>query len=151
MKRLILTTCIMIMLTVCSYAAENEADAIIGEWYTEGEESVVEIYKCGDAYCGKIIWIIEPTYPDGTNKRDKNNPDEALRDRPIVGMDIVSGFEHSRKNTWGNGTIYDPNSGKTYSCNGKLKGNKFYIRGYVGVSFLGRTTIWIKKEVEEET
>ena len=65
-------------------------------------------------------------------------------------MNIVDGFRYGGKNGWGNGRIYDPNKGKTYSCKAKLKGNELHIRGFIGVSVFGRTTVWIRKETEQE-
>ncbi len=134
------------MLTASAHAADEvEADAIVGEWFTDGEKSVIEIYKCGDKYCGKIAWLIEPNYPDGTEKVDSANLDESKRNRKLVGMDIVWDFESAGKNKWSNGGVYDPDNGKSYSCNAKLKGDKLSVRGFIGVSFLGRTVVWTRK------
>jgi len=127
-------------------AAEAEKSPIVGEWFTEEGESVVEIYERDGAYCGKIVWLKEPTYPDGTDKKDTSNPDELMRDRTIIGMDIVWGFREKGKNAWTAGTIYDPNNGKSYSCKAKLEGDELSIRGYVGTPLLGRTTVWTRKQ-----
>jgi len=54
---------------------------------------------------------------------------------------ILKGFI-KKGNVYDDGTIYDPKSGKTYSCTMTLKGNNLAIRGYVGVSLLGRTSTW---------
>jgi uncharacterized protein (DUF2147 family) len=58
-------------------------------------------------------------------------------------MEILSGFTYE-DGRWTGGEIYDPKSGKTYSCNMKLKANKLEIRGYVGLSLFGRTTTWTR-------
>lgn len=129
-----------------AFAAETETSPILGEWFTEGEESVVEIYESDETYSGKIIWIKEPKHPDGSEKTDSSNPDESMRDRNIVGMDIVWGFQEKRKNSWTAGKIYDPENGKTYSCKAKLKGDELSIRGYIGTPLLGRTTVWKRKQ-----
>ena len=143
-------TCIVLLLASHVYASEAEADVILGQWFTDGNESVVEIYKCGDMYCGKIVWLKEPTKEDGSEKVDKNNPDESKRDRKIIGLNIVSDFEYSGRNSWSNGSIYDPDKGKTYSCKAKLKGDELSIRGFIGISAFGRTTVWVRKEAEQE-
>jgi uncharacterized protein (DUF2147 family) len=126
--------------------AEEEADVILGEWYTDGDESVVEIYKCDDRYCGKIVWLKEPLTEDGEKKTDQNNPDESLRDREIIGLNIVENFKYDGDGEWEDGTIYDPNKGKTYSCKAKLEGDTLKIRGYIGFSAFGRTTEWRRKQ-----
>ncbi len=142
----VLGVSLLLTLTASAHAADEiEADAIVGEWYTDGEESVVEIYKSGEKYYGKIVWLVEPKRTDGKDKVDSENPDESKRGRNIVGMDILKDFESGGKNKWSNGSVYDPNNGKTYSCNIKLKGDKLKVRGFVGVSFLGRTVVWTRK------
>jgi uncharacterized protein (DUF2147 family) len=61
-----------------------------------------------------------------------------------VGTVILKDFKYSGK-TWEDGTIYDPKNGKTYSCIIKAKGlNNLDIRGYIGISLLGRTTNWTR-------
>lgn len=132
----------------------TEADEILGVWYTDGQESKVEIYKCGDTYCGKILWLEEPNYTEddpmaGKAKIDRNNPEESKREQPIVGLQIMQGFTfNSEDSEWVNGEIYDPEKGKTYSCYMELKdnGKKLKVRGFVGVSLLGRTTYWKRAE-----
>lgn len=143
----VLCVCLVLMLTASVHAADAvEADAIVGEWFIDGEKSVIEMYKCGDKYCGKIVWLIEPNHPDGTVKMDSENPDESKRDRALVGIDIVWDFESNGKNRWGSGTIYDPENGKTYSCKAKLKGDTLSVRGFIGVSIFGRTSVWTRKQ-----
>ena len=144
MKRFfLLSFLIFLQLTSKSYAVE--ADAIIGEWYTDSEKSIVEIQKCDYTYCGKITWLKEPTYEDGTEKIDKENPNPSKRNTPIIGLTIVQGFRYKGKNKWGDGKIYDPENGKTYSCKMKLENNKLKVRGFIGISLIGRTTVWKKK------
>jgi uncharacterized protein (DUF2147 family) len=134
------------MLTAGAHAAdEADADAIVGEWLSDEEESVIEMYKLGDKYYGKVTWLVEPNYPDGTDKVDHKNPDVAKRSRKLVGMDVVSNFESGGKNKWSNGIIYDPNNGKTYSCKARLEGDKLNVRGFIGISLFGRTTVWTRK------
>lgn len=141
-----LVVCMVLLLAATAHSAENEADSILGEWFTDGGESVVEMYKCGEFYCGKITWLKEPMNEDDTEKVDADNPDESKRDRKIIGMNIVKDFKYRGRSRWGRGTIYDPDSGKTYSCKARLKGDKLNIRGFIGVSFLGRTTVWDRKQ-----
>ncbi len=147
MKRFLI--CSMVMAFIFStglYAAEKGGDAILGLWYTDGDESVVEIYKCDGAYCGKIVWLKEPLTEEGNKKTDKNNPDESLRDRDIIGLNIVEGFKYDGKGGWEDAKIYDPNKGKTYSCKAEIKGETLKIRGFIGIAAFGRTTEWRRKQ-----
>ena len=120
----------------CSQAATK--DAVLGEWLAESKDGKVLIYKQGEKYFGKISWG-----RDG-DKKDLNNPDTKLKTQPIIGSVILKGFDFTGK-VWENGTIYDPNNGKTYSCTIKMKKpNELEIRGFIGISLLGRTTVWTR-------
>lgn len=120
----------------CSQAPTK--DAVLGEWLAESKDGKVLIYKQGEKYFGKISWG-----RDG-DKKDVNNPDDKLKTQPIIGSVILRGFDFTGK-IWENGTIYDPNNGKTYSCTIKTKkANELEIRGFIGISLLGRTTVWTR-------
>ena len=141
---------IVVLVLTCPAAAED-GGAIVGVWLTEEGDARVEIYRDGDKFSGKIVWI-EPNYPEndeegmgGKPKLDRNNPDESRRDRPIVGLRIVSNFVYDGDNKWKDGRIYDPKNGKTYKCKMKLTDEDVLeVRGYVGFSLLGRTTKWTR-------
>lgn len=139
------TTLFILSLLISSFTNSEKADAIIGKWLTAGEDNAkVEIFKSGSKYYGKIIWLQNPIR-DGEKALDKKNPDKKKRNNPIIGLQIISGFEYNaEENVWENGKIYDPESGKTYSCTIKKENNKLKVRGYIGISLLGRTEIWTK-------
>ena len=140
--------CLMVVVMIVFASAGTYAgspDAIIGDWYTAGETSVVQVYKCGDLYCGKMTWLKNPKNEEGADKVDLKNPDEKLKGRKILGLEILNGFKYKDEQNWEGGKIYDPKNGKTYSCKMKMEGNELKVRGYVGFSLLGRTTVWTKK------
>jgi uncharacterized protein (DUF2147 family) len=119
----------------------------VGRWYAEGGAAVVEITPCRDALCGRVVWLHSPLDEDGCELRDKNNPDPALRNRPVVGLQILGGLVASDQRTvsWTGGTIYDPVSGNTYRCRLDLNGrDRLRLRGYVGIPLVGRTTTWTR-------
>jgi uncharacterized protein (DUF2147 family) len=90
--------------------AANAAASIAGKWYTDGKDSIVEIAPCGATMCGRIAKILKPR-GDGP-AIDSNNPDPALRTRPILGLAILTDLKDSGKE-WA-GSIYDPRAGKVY-------------------------------------
>lgn len=136
-KRTLMTFCALIM-TISLYA--QSADPIVGKWQNPSGEGKIEIYKKNDKFYGKLFWVKD------ADKKDVNNPKENLRSRRIQGLEILTNFTKSGK-SYEDGQIYDPKSGKTYSCKMTLKGtNQLDIRGYVGVSFLGRTETWKRIE-----
>lgn len=119
----------------------------VGLWYAEGGAAQVEVGACGDALCGRIVWLRSPFDETGCDLRDRNNGDASLRDRPLLGLEILQGLKPSdaEGRVWIDGTIYDPTSGKTYACSLRVEGDdQLHLRGYVGIPLLGRTTTWIR-------
>ena len=130
---------------VLLFAGSARAQSPVGIWDTG--ESHVEIYECGERLCGRIIALDEPLDADGKEKTDKNNPDPALRGRPIIGMDLIAGFSRESDRKWVGGTIYDPHNGKSYKCKMSIQDDgTLKVRGYVGVSLFGRTVVWTRAE-----
>ncbi len=130
-------------------AQEVKGDDILGVWLNEDKDAHIQIYKEGDKYFGKIVWLKEPIDPDtGKPKVDDKNDDESLRNRPIMGLLLLKDFVFDGDDEWEDGEIYDPKSGNTYSCYMEFpdEENKDYlkIRGYIGFSLLGRTTYWTR-------
>ncbi len=107
---------------------------------------MVEIYQCGSKLCGKIVWLKEPNKDNGTPKTDENNPDKAKHNNPIIGLNILTGFVADGDNEWEDGEVYDPENGKTYSCEMTLNGSTLEVRGYIGVSLFGRTEKWTRAQ-----
>lgn len=121
-----------------SFSQSLNKDDILGDWLTQEKDGKITIFKQGEKYFGKIIW--------GKNgdTKDLKNPQESLRGKDLIGLVILKDFDFTGK-AWENGSIYDPKSGKTYSSNMKLKNpNQLDIRGFVGFSLLGRTTVWTR-------
>jgi len=131
-------------------AKTADGNAVIGVWKTGEGTAMVKIYKNGEKYEGKIVWLKEPTDPaTGQPKKDKNNPKESNRQRPVLGLTNVWGFVYDGKNEWDDGNIYDPKTGNEYSCTMTLKdNNNLEVRGYVGISLFGRTDVW-KRQVQK--
>jgi len=131
---------------MASFAADSEADELMGIWLNHEKDAHVKIYKCGDEYCGKIVWMKEPE-EFGAPKKDKNNPEDSLKSRPVKGLDILVGFNFDNNKKWEDGTIYNPRDGKTYSCYLKiLDDGQLKVRGFVGISIIGKTNYWTRIE-----
>jgi len=150
-KRAVMISAILFPLFIG--AARADGDVILGLWSTAVEDhgyARVEIAKDMGRYHGRIVWLSEPDYPadderdmGGQRKTDRENPDTDLRSRPVVGIRILNDVEYAGKSQWKRGSIYDPANGKTYKCNLKLQDDDtLKVRGYIGVSLLGRTTTW---------
>jgi uncharacterized protein (DUF2147 family) len=123
-------------------------DRVLALWLTEERDAHVRIERVGATYEGRIVWLKEPDYPAddamaGRPKVDRENPLEALRGTPIMGLRIVQGFRFD-DGEWRDGTIYDPNNGKTYRCRMWFDGETLRVRGYIGIPLLGRSTSWTR-------
>jgi len=138
------TLIIFLVLFVCRALGQTKADDIIGTWLTGGKEPAkIQIYKSGNKYYGKIVWLKYPE-KNGLPRMDANNPDKSKHSQQILGLVILRDFRFD-EDEWDGGKIYDPESGKTYSCIISLKDNNtLKVRGYVGISLLGRTEIWMR-------
>lgn len=126
---------------------QDDSSVIIGVWKTGDGNAMVRIYKNGEKFQGKIVWLKEPNDPEtGKPKLDKNHSEEANRTRPILGLVNIWGFTFKEKNIWDEGNIYDPKNGNTYSCTMKLiNANTLEVRGFIGVSLIGRTDTWTRQ------
>lgn len=142
MKKLSLLFAFALLCSFHSLKAQK-ADDVLGFWLTDEGKARIEIYKEEGKYNGKIVWLKEPNNPNGSPKLDKENPDEKLQKRPIIGLNLIKGFTFD-DGVWEDGEIYDPESGKTYACRMKLKGDKLEVRGYIGMAMFGRTVVWSK-------
>lgn len=138
---------VLIGLSAFSTLQQNEEDAIIGIWKNGEGTGMIRIYKNGEKYQGRIVWLKEPNDPEtGQPKLDKNHPDETVRSRPVMGLINTWGFQYKGKKVWDEGKIYDPKNGNTYDCTIKMKDNNtLEVRGYIGVSLIGRTDTWTRQ------
>ena len=110
MKKIILSIMFMMMPIAAAFAQD-----VIGKWKLEDGTAIVEVYKSGDSFNGKIVWLKNPTEADGTPAKDGNNPDKNLRSREVLGLNMLSGLKKNGGEYTG-GKIYDPGNGKTYNC-----------------------------------
>ncbi len=146
----ILSTLVLFLLTTAFSKPTDNPDSLVGVWKTGEGTAMVRIYKNGEKYQGKIVWLKEPNDPEtGKPKQDKNHPDEVNRTRPILGMINIWGFSFKEKDLWEDGNIYDPKNGSTYSCTIKMiNPNTLEVRGYIGVSIIGRTDTWTRQQAK---
>lgn len=101
----------------CLSVSIQAQDQIIGQWHNAEKSSIVRVYKAKNGkYYGKITWLEEDFNADGTTPRvDELNPDEGRQNTPLLNLIILKGLEYNEaEKQWQNGTIYDPENGKTY-------------------------------------
>lgn len=136
MKQKIATTFLSIGLLLffisgLAQTSQPSADKIIGVYWSPKKDAKIEMYKKGDRYFGRSIWAANP-------KKDANNPDDKLKSRSLLGLDLLTDFSYD-DGAYTGGQVYDPENGKTYSCKISFSGSNLKVRGYVGLSLFGRT------------
>jgi uncharacterized protein (DUF2147 family) len=141
MKKL---TLIFVLLFIANFAFAQ--DIMQGTWYNAEKTSKIQFYKQGSKLFGKVVWLKDPL-ENGKPKVDKFNPDAKLKTRPIIGLVFLKNFEADGEKVWDNGEIYDPKSGKTYSCKMTITSpTTIDARGYIGISIIGKTTKFTKAD-----
>ncbi len=115
-----------------------------GLWRTPEGKSHVKIYVCArNTVCGEIVELKEPLNEDGSAKLDRHNEDQALRGRPIVGIQLVTGMKRKGNGVWSGGHIYNPEDGKTYKSNMReLDSDTLKVKGCV--LFLCKSQQWTR-------
>jgi uncharacterized protein (DUF2147 family) len=127
------------------------AEDITGLWQTIDDKTgapkgQVEIRKeANGTFVGKVTKITPRT--GYTPKEICVDCPAPYTNKPILGMDVLTGLKQGQGSNYVNGRILDPNTGKIYSMKAKLSANgkRLHLRGYVGVSVLGRNQIWIRE------
>lgn len=117
----------------------------IGEWTTiddktDAKRALVTVSMSGDTLSGTIIKVFPQ--PGDTGICSKC-PGE-FKDKKVQGLRFLWGLKSDGHGEWTGGSILDPKTGKIYSAKATLKGNKLYVRGYLGISLLGRTQVWVR-------
>jgi uncharacterized protein (DUF2147 family) len=139
MKKMIL--CIVVLFSTMFYGQNT----VIGKWKTMDDDtgkpkSIVEIYESGGKIYGKVVEILDKEHKNSVC----NKCSGADKNKPILGMVVVRGLS-KKGDDYRNGQILDPQNGKLYKSIIALDGNdKLKVRGYIGVSLLGRTQVWYR-------
>jgi len=113
MKRTLLTLIILILGS--SIYAQDNSDRILGVWLNNLKNAKVEIFEKEGQFFGKIVWIDIKKDVDINKATDKNNPDPSLRNRNILGLEILTDLVYEN-GTWTDGKLYSPEKGKTVDC-----------------------------------
>lgn len=139
MKKILIGMILMLAPLTAAFAQD-----VVGKWKLDDGSAIVEVYKQGNVYNGKIVWLQEPTEPDGTPAVDSKNPDVKLRKRQLIGLNMLSGLTKNGTDYTG-GSIYDPGNGKTYNCSMKVEGDVLHVRGSLDKKgLIGRTMDWYR-------
>lgn len=145
MIRIMLLSVALLFSSSAVLAAEQEADTAAGVWQT-ASGGYVQLYKDGGVWKGKIVGS-----ESGEASFDENNPDESLRERRLLGVNVLEGLEYVGNGEFENGSIYDPGNGKTYKAKAEIQDpDTLEVRGFIGFSLLGRSQTWTRIDPNAE-
>ena len=142
MKKLfiLVTTVLTLILNLTQAQSTIQQDKILGEWLNGDKTGIVEIYKQENKYYGKIVRRADK----GPKKYDVHNPDPNEHTQLLAGKIILKDLSYD-DDEWEDGTIYNPNNGKTYKCVIEMTDNNtLEMTGYVGVPLFGSTQVWTR-------
>ncbi len=139
-------TLVIVVSALTAFAPKDNPSAIVGTWLNGTKKGHVQIYEKDGRYYGKLVWLQIPNDPNtGKPKVDGKNKDESRRTRPLMNLPLMYNLQYRNSNVWDDGKIYDPESGNEYNVKMTLKDpNTLDVRGYMGISLLGKTQIWTR-------
>jgi len=138
---------ILIIFSLLIFNLTFSQNSIVGKWETYDDEtnelkSIVEIYKKGTFYFGKINEVLVKGKPKLCTICEGDK-----KDAPVIGLVIIENMQADDDAQYSGGSILDPESGTTYKCLLELENeNKLKVRGYIGFALLGRTQYWKRKK-----
>lgn len=133
----------LIYFNVAASAWAVEAGDVLGRYWNPDRDGIVEIYSDGDLVHGRVIWSAAPLV-------DERNRDRSLRGRDMLGIPFLTGFRFDGEDRWTGGRVYAPDNGRTYKGHLWLKAGDLKMRGFVGVSALGRTATFTRYPASAE-
>lgn len=133
-----------LVLTLC-YVSASAAPSPAGKWTTIDDKTgakraVVQLSVSGGTLNGSIVKVFPQPGDTGMCSKCPG----AFKGKKVVGLNFIWGLKDKGNGVWDGGSILDPKTGKIYKAKVTLEGNKLYVRGYVGVSALGRTQTWVR-------
>jgi uncharacterized protein (DUF2147 family) len=128
----------LFLLTASAAASANGPSPIAGRWTTDDGKAIMEVASCGAAMCAKIARFLTAQPAGGA--RDAKNPDKALRSRPLLGVQVLSGLKPDGSAWSGRG--YSPEEGRNFNATVTTTGNKLNLKGCVAV--FCRTVTWTR-------
>ncbi|MEL6671581.1 MAG: DUF2147 domain-containing protein [Bacteroidota bacterium] len=148
-KSLLISACFALFLGFVAMS-DLQAQSVLGKWKTIDDEtgdvkSIVELYMVGEKVHGKVVQLFRKPDEDPDPVCDECDDDDPRYNKKVLGMEILTGLEKESNEEWEDGDILDPKNGSVYSCYIELvEPDKLKVRGYLGVSLLGRTQYWYR-------
>jgi uncharacterized protein (DUF2147 family) len=137
--------CAVVVSVFVGTSAVAAQQRLTGTWLTEDKSSHIQFLACGTNDCGQIVWFQDPNDPEtGKPWRDKFNPDDAQKRRPLLGLAMITGLKLSGENQW-QGNLYNPLDGKTYAGRFQIvSADRLQLKGCVLAGLICQTEVWTR-------
>ena len=146
-RRSLLLLILLPLVPAASSAQAPAAPSPVGLWQTVDDHTgkprgLVRVFESQGRLYGDVVQILDP---DKAGALCVSCTDDR-KNKPVQGLQIIRGMQPDGDG-WSGGTILDPETGTTYRCSMHLAdgGRKLVVRGYVGISLLGRSQTWIRQ------
>lgn len=128
-------TLVLALLMAAALAGARAQAPIHGEWWTPGFNARVRIEPCGDAVCGRIVWLWD------------DSPRNIADRQPLLGRLVIDRMEAAEPGRWHGGRLYNPEDGRDYKGSLRLQSaTQLVIDGCV--LFVCRTQVWRRVEAD---
>ena len=130
----------LLAIALAALADDDKQSRILGNWLSESRDGIIQIsLGMGGNYEGRIVGGAHP------GRLDEKNPDTTQRNKPLRGEIILRNLHYDGDGKWSGGTIYEPDSGRTYKCLVELVApDSLKLRGFIGFSLIGKSQVWAR-------
>ena len=134
-------TCILLFVLLPNAFANSP----VGEWITIDDKTgdkraLVRLTIVDNKLTGTIVRV----YPQPGDTGICSKCPGRFKDKPIKGLQFLWNLTDRGHGIWAGGEVLEAKTGKIYDAKLRLKGNKLYVRGFVGIAILGRTQVWVR-------
>ncbi|MEX2235585.1 MAG: DUF2147 domain-containing protein [Cyclobacteriaceae bacterium] len=138
---LFISLCLFFLIT--GFRENVPANRVVGIWESEEKNLQIEMFEDNGEFGGRMIYFKCSSDSIMHTSRDSENPDSKYASRKLLGLKLVEDLSYQGDNVWGNGKIYDPNSGNTWEARIQLTGpNTAIVRGYWKFRWIGRSMVF---------
>jgi len=146
-RRILLHLAFLALVPVAAMAQAPALPSPVGIWQTVDDHTgkvrgIVRVFEAQGHLYGNVVRVLEPDKAGAVCLKCTDD----RKDKPVEGLQVIRGL-HPDGDEWTGGTILDPETGNIYRCSMHLAdgGHKLVVRGYLGISLLGRSQTWIRQ------
>ena len=138
----------LLLLSMLLATSIGTSQSVFGKWKTIDDrtgnpKAIIDIYEEDGKMYGKVVDIVEP----GKENFICTKCDGDLKDKPVIGMQIIDAAEHQGDGVYKGDTLFDPQQAMTFRCKIWLNpdnSDELKVRGYL--AFIYRTQTWVRVE-----